>query len=436
MIPLLLSAALAAAPFGDLVAIRVRRAETVAHGPLEHALILVEDGRITAIGEDLPVERGIRVLERPEWVATPGLINAHTRIGSERSAGRQFEPQVRPLFELDPRNDVWGDLLEAGVTTLGFYPDGGGIPGQAIVLRPRGKTPAEMLVAEPAYLKVYLQASAASKKALREAFAKVDEYDEKVAKEREKWEKDQEKKKKSSKSSSKKDDEKKDDPKAEEKKEGTLAQEDEKKEEAKSDDKKSGDGFVPPVPDEKVKPFLALRNKALSAMMSIRKSADYLHLLDVIDEEEDVGWFLQFPLGDDGDLYEVTAKIGEKKLSVVTVPEVTLQVNSLRERNIPAELARAGAKLVLTPRFDTLASHRDWLPDVGRLIGQGLAREVALAAVTLEAARVLGQEKTLGSLETDKLANIVFWSGDPFEPSSKVEAVMLEGEFVVGDENR
>jgi hypothetical protein len=28
----------------------------------------------------------------------------------------------------------------------------------------------------------------------------------------------------------------------------------------------------------------------------------------------------------------------------------------------------------------------------------------------------------------------VFWSGDPFEPSSKVEAVMLGGRFVVGDE--
>jgi hypothetical protein len=286
-------------------------------------------------------------------------------------------------------------------------------------------------------LKVFLQASASSKKALREAFDKVDEYEEKVAKEREKWEKEQEKKKKSSKSSSKKEDDKKDEKKDEgdekDKKDGALAQEEEKKDE-KADDKKQSDAFVPPAPDEKVRPFLDLRKKSLTAMMSIRKAADYLHLLDVIEEEKDVPWFLHFPLSDDGDLYEVTAKIGEKKLAVVTVPEVTLQVNSLRERNIPAELARAGAKLVLTPRFDTLQGHKDWLGDVGRLIGQGLAREAALAAVTLEAARALGQAERLGSLEKDKLANIVFWSGDPFEPSSKVVAVMLDGEFVTGDE--
>lgn len=429
----LLPALLALVPGGgDLLAIRVKRAETVASGPLEHALILVEGGKIIAIGEDLPVERGIPVLERPDWIAMPGLISAHTRPGGERSAGRAFEPQARPTVELDPRNDLWGELLELGVTTLGYYPDGSGIPGQALALRPHGKSVAEMLVAEPAYLKVVLQSTAASKKALRDAFQKVDEYEEKVAKEREKWEKEQEKKKKPSKTSAKKEDEKKEEEKPAEgdKKSGTLAQEEEKKDEKKED---AGAGFVPPPPDEKVKPFLDLRKKSLTAMMSIRKAADYLHLLDVIEKEKDVQWFLQFPLADDGDLYEVAQKIGEKKLLVVTVPEITLQTNSLRERNIPAELVRAGAKLALSPRFDSLASYRDWLPDVGRLIGQGLPREAALAAVTLEPARALGLEEQLGSLEPEKVANIVFWSGDPFEPSSRVQAVMLDGEFVFGD---
>jgi imidazolonepropionase-like amidohydrolase len=422
---------------GDLVAIRVKRAETVAHGPIEHALILVADGKIVEIGEDLPVERGIPVLERDDWVATPGLVNARTRAGGERGVGaRAFEPQMQATPEIDPRDDIWEELLELGVTTLGFYPDGQGIPGQAIAIQPYGKSVQDMLVSAPAYLQVYLQANPSSKKALRDAFQKVDEYEEKVKKEREKWEKEQEKKKKSSKTTGKKEEEKKEEkkeePKPEEKKEGSLSQEDEKKEEKK--DEKKSEAFVPPAPDEKVKPFLDLRKKSLTAMMSIRKAADYLHLLDVIEKEKDVQWYLQFPLIDDGDLYEVAPKIGEKKLLVVTVPEITLQTNSLRERNIPAELVRAGAKLALTPRTDTVQGHRDWLPDVGRLIGQGLPRESALAAVTLEAARVLGLAEKLGSLEKEKIANIVFWSGDPFEPSSRVRAVMLGGEFVVKEE--
>jgi len=252
-------------------------------------------------------------------------------------------------------------------------------------------------------------------------------------------EKEQEKKKKSSTSSkstttsSKKEDEKKDDKKEEPKPEdkgGSLAPQDE----AKKDEKKEESAvFVPPAPDEKVKPFLDMRHKTLTAMISIRKAADYLHLLDVIDKEKDAQWFLQFPLADDGDMYEVAQKIGEKKLLVVTEPELTLQVNSLRERNIPAELAHAGAKLALVPRFDGTQGLKEWLPDVGRLIGQGLPRETALAAVTLEPARALGLDKQLGSLEKGKTANLALWSGDPFEPSSRVEAVMLDGKFVIGD---
>jgi hypothetical protein len=428
MTPAWLSSLLLLAPWsGDLLAIRVKRAETGAGEPIEHALILIENGKITEIGEDLPVERGIRVLERENWIATPGLINAHTRVGLERTSSRGFDPAVTPKSELDPRSDIWKELVELGVTTLGIYPEGQGIPGQAVVVRPHGETVAEMLVREPAYLKIHLQASASSKKALREAFEKVDEYDQKVAKEKEKWDKEQEKKKKS-KSSSK--DEKKEEAK-EEKKEGALPQDEEKKEEKKED--KGSDAFVPPTPDERVKPFLDLRKKELSALIGLRKAADYLHLLDVIEKEEELEYALQIPLYDDCDFYEIVAKLGEAKKLVVTVPELTFQQNSLRDRNIPAELVRAGAKVALMPRADNLTGYRDWLPDVGRLVAQGLPRQAALSAVTLEAARALGLDEVTGSLEKGKEADIVLWDGDPFEPSSRVMAVISDGKFVHGD---
>ena len=449
MIPLSLTLTLAlASPQTDgLLAIRVARAETVSHGPIEHAVILVENGKIVEIGEDLLIERGIPVLERPDWVAMPGLVDCHSRATGERYQGRAFEPQLTAAIGLDPKLERWEELLELGVTTIGFYPEGGGVPGRAIAIKPRGDTLQEMLVDDEAYLKVFLQSTAASKKMLRDAFEKVDEYEEKVAKEREKWEKEQEKKK--SKSKSKKDDDKKEEPKKDEKKEekkdsSAAAQEppeekpkeEEKEEEKKDEEKKeepkaqTGDVFVPPEPDEKVRPFLDLRHGRLSAMMSIRKAADYVHLVDVIEKEKDARWFVHSPLQDDLDLFEVATKIGEKKLLVVTEPELTLQPHSLRLRNIPAELVRAGAKVALLPREDSVKGHEDWLKDVGRLISQGLPREAALASVTLEGARALGLENRLGSLEKERDANIVFWNGDPFEPSSRVQAVMLEGRIV------
>ena len=76
---------------------------------------------------------------------------------------------------------------------------------------------------------------------------------------------------------------------------------------AKEDEKENAAGFVPSEPDERVRPFLALRKKTLTALMCIRKGADYLHLLDVIEDEKEVQWHLQFPLQDDSDMFEVVS---------------------------------------------------------------------------------------------------------------------------------
>lgn len=394
---------LTAAPLpatGDLLAVRVGRAETISQGAIDNAVILVENGKIVQIGEDLPLERGIPVLDCPDWVVTPGLVNCYSRAGLDSQAGRGFEPQVHASAELYPRQDIYRDLLEAGVTTLGLYPSGTGVPGQAVAIKPHGSTPAEMIIADEVYLKIYLESDAGSKKTLRDAFGKVDEYDEKVAKAREKWEKAIEKKNKK------------------------------KGEDKEKDD--TPDVFVPPEPDPKEAAFIALRKKELTALMRIQKASDYLHLLDVIEEEE-IDWMLRCPLRNDIDLYEVKDMVGERELTVVLDARITLQSNSRRERNIPAEMARAGAKVVLLPRGDNAAAHEQWLKHVAELVAAGLDRDVALASVTLEAARVLGLDERLGSLDKEKDANLVFWNGDPFEPGTEVQAVMLEGEVVYGE---
>ncbi len=61
----------------------------------------------------------------------------------------------------------------------------------------------------------------------------------------------------------------------------------------------------------------------------------------------------------------------------------------------------------------------------------GLPFEAALAAVTLVPARLVGVEKRVGSLEVGKDADLVLWSGKPFEPSSRVIGVLLDGELVL-----
>ena len=126
-------------------------------------------------------------------------------------------------------------------------------------------------------------------------------------------------------------------------------------------------------------------------------------------------------------------KLGEKETLLILNPQITLQAHSRRERNIPAELVRAGASIALTPERDFFRSYEEWMNDVGFLVSRGLDRDKALAAITLEGARALGLDERLGSLDVDKDANIIFWDGDPLEPASTIEAVMLEGDFVAGE---
>ena len=60
----------------------------------------------------------------------------------------------------------------------------------------------------------------------------------------------------------------------------------------------------------------------------------------------------------------------------------------------------------------------------------GLGRERALSAVTLDAARILGVDDRVGSIEPGKAADLVLYDGDPFEHTSHVLYTIQEGRVV------
>jgi len=66
----------------------------------------------------------------------------------------------------------------------------------------------------------------------------------------------------------------------------------------------------------------------------------------------------------------------------------------------------------------------------------GLPFEAALEAVTLAPARMVGVEQRVGSLEVGKDADLVLWSGTPFEPTSRVIGVLLDGKLVLDPRSR
>jgi hypothetical protein len=390
LLAIVLAAPVAAAQ--EVVALRVGRAETIANGTIEHAVILVEHGVITAVGQDLPIERGIPTIDLTELVVMPGLVNCRTRIGLDSRGGSGADIAARASAELYADQEVWARVLEKGVTTLGIYPAGTGIPGLAAAIRPSGDSAAAMTVKDPAYLQMYLRAERSSKKLFTDAFDKLDKYLEKVAKDREKHEKDSK----------------------------------------DSKDKKDAKPFQPPQPDEDVRPILDLVTGRLRAVIGIRKAADWLHLLDVIGKRE-FEFDLQCDLRDDLDLFYVKEAIGERKLRVIFDPRIVAHPGTRRDRNFAAEFVAAGAKLALSPRADSVEAHEEWLSQVGELVRFGLDRQAALRAVTLEPAHVLGIGDQLGSIEVGRKANLIFFDGDPFDPSRRLQGVMLEGRFVAGE---
>jgi imidazolonepropionase-like amidohydrolase len=63
-------------------------------------------------------------------------------------------------------------------------------------------------------------------------------------------------------------------------------------------------------------------------------------------------------------------------------------------------------------------------------IRYGMDPEAALRALTLGPARMFGLESRIGSLERGKDADLVVFSGSPFEPTSQVLLVICNGRIV------
>jgi len=93
-------------------------------------------------------------------------------------------------------------------------------------------------------------------------------------------------------------------------------------------------------------------------------------------------------------------------------------------------LRRAGVRVVLvaTSGSDvTRFNARNLKYEAGNAVAYGMTHEDALRAVTLTPAEVFGLSDHIGSLQTGRDANVVVWSGDPFEFSTQVEHVLIKG---------
>jgi hypothetical protein len=156
-------------------------------------------------------------------------------------------------------------------------------------------------------------------------------------------------------------------------------------------------------------------------------AAAILYVLDAIKDEKDVRLVL---IASGGDVYETLETLKDRKVSLVLRPELDTFPNSTNRTNIPRLVAEAGLEFAFTPTADRaiLRDTQDTpLFPLAMLVRTGLPRSAALEAVTKVPARLIGQEKNLGTLEPGKSASFLVFEGDPLDPASRLRQVVIEG---------
>lgn len=123
----------------------------------------------------------------------------------------------------------------------------------------------------------------------------------------------------------------------------------------------------------------------------------------------------------------VADEIARRKVPVVVKPLANLPTFDMLGATLenPSRLAAAGVTLALST-FDT-HNARNLRQEAGNAVAYGLDRELALRAVTLTPATIWGVADRCGSIEPGKSADLVVWSGDPFELSTIAERVFIAG---------
>lgn len=423
------------------VVIKAGRVITLAGKEYIGGEIVLVDGKIRLVGKDLEYPKSAKVIDARREVVMPGMIHPRTRWQLPSYSRSGVHADRSPTQEIYLDEIDFQPLLQAGFTAVCFYPAGTGIPGAGVVFRTAGKQ--EQRELGRAYLRVTMSSPGRDKKGLRGAVEKARKEIEKVEKARKAWE---EKQKKAKQEAAKKKPPAKDDKPAPKEKDEPDEDKDqdkddkgdtpEKKEDPKAKPKpeeKKPETFTPPKIDPSVKPLVDwIRDKKGPPLLfELSRASDLRHLDDVLKQASELPGTLLYLAGSySSDYHYVVEDLGERKALVVVYPRIGQLPYTVVRYNLPAELARAGCTVALPPGTDSTSELKRLRTRLAELVRAGLPREDALKAVTLNAAKVLGMEDRLGTIEKGKDADVIFLDGDPLATETQITRVMTLGEIV------
>ena len=110
----------AASATGQDIALQGGTVLTITQGTIENGTVVIQNGKITAVGRGVAIPSGVRVIDATGKYVMPGLIDSHTHIGLTdiNEATDPVTPQVWMRDVLVPDGDAIRTTLAGGVTTV------------------------------------------------------------------------------------------------------------------------------------------------------------------------------------------------------------------------------------------------------------------------------------------------------------------------------
>jgi imidazolonepropionase-like amidohydrolase len=403
-----------------MIAITNGKVMTITQGTIDPGTVLIEGGRIIAVGEHVDIPEDAEIYDAAGKVVTPGLIDAHCHsaifadgVGWEHSDGNEITdpitPHLRALDAIHPEDMAFDDLAKAGVTTINTGPGSANlIGGQWVCVKTMPKASIEeMILLEPAGMKMALgenpkrvygqqhkmpSTRMGNAATLRNALVEAQNYLNKW----DRYEKELE----------------------------------EYKAKVEEDDKETKE---PTPPDRNLK-WEALE-KVLKGEMKARIHAHRADdMLTAIRIGEEFNLDITIEHATEG--YKIADILAQKNIPVIVGPVLMdrpkYEMRGLDPKN-PGILAKAGVKVAI--QTDQGSAVKYLSINAALAVREGMPMDEALKAVTINAAEIIGVEERVGSLEVGKDADVVVFSGHPFDYLAVPELVLVNGEVAYKKES-
>src|SRR5882724_10334600 len=383
---------------------------TVTHGTVENGVLVMQDGKIAAVGaaSSIKIPKDARIIDVTGMTIYPGLIDSETHLGlTEIAAEVTTNDMVEPSDEISPQMHVYdafhaeSELIPVtrlnGITNAIVAPDNADtLPGQDSFVQLEGKSATDMLLIRDIAMPLNFTGDQRRNETwekrkfpstrmgmaaqLRQAFLDAQHYAQEWA--------DYEKKK----SDTSSDKEKKDPPSA-------------------------------PKHDLKLEALLPYLDGKRPIVLAAEEASDLETAVNLANE-----FHLKFVINHISHSQPVLDYVASLKAPVIVGPIYENPKTDERYDavySLPAQLQKRGVQIA----FASYNAHdaRNLPYQAGFATAFGLPYDEALKAITLTPAQIWGVADKLGSLDVGKTANIVIANGDPLDVKTDVKQVFIAG---------